>query len=39
MDAFIIGAGVALANMHTRIAWHIVARGARYDPGKAFRSA
>src|SRR6056297_331545 len=30
---------VALANKNARIAWHIVARGARYDPGKAFGSA
>ena len=30
---------VALANKNARIAWHIVARGAHYDPGKAFGSA
>jgi hypothetical protein len=27
------------ANKNARIAWHIVARGAHYDPGKAFGSA
>ena len=30
---------VALANKNARIAWHIVARGTHYDPGKAFGSA
>jgi len=30
---------VALANKNARIAWHIVANGAHYDPGKAFGSA
>lgn len=30
---------VALANKNARIAWHMVAEGAHYDPGKAFGSA